>query len=585
MSRGTFSVFVVLICFFVGGASLMFAQDCPPGSTELRVFREQDILAIYVPEGTASLKGLSVEVDVQGQPSRFFLDNYSEFKMIKLDHVQGPHCLRLEVPGANPNSLDPLCRELPPDQQTIQMISADQNFWFDNANGQPKNLALRQFSYDVKVCPSAEPACVVQWPPLAEPIALPCSHPVLCELYLDPTQIDGAEKFAFAESGGQLTDEFNQGCARSGSYGLQIDFNMPPGGFGGWGTHWDFALGGAFDASAYDYLTFWLKSGETRKFQIGISDTFGQEDRVDLDNWVILRPDEWAFFRVPLDRFPNVDFAHVKNINLGFNQDHGQGSLCIDNIGFAWEGQTLGAGTINARCGPSTACEAIESFHVPVTVFGAVSSIEGEVINGDPEWVLGIHDDRYLYLHNSVIESTATPTVEPSMLIADFDPCERSTNNLILNDLGGEIGSAFDDTAPNSASEECVSERGNTALRFNYNIQTWAALWMKLNGANFSGLSTLQFDMRADPEIPFDVKVELKRNDNTEMGIFYVSDVGDVFQTWQTFEIPLARFSSVPWMPLLSDWTNMSELVFIVDSDHANANSPGTLYIDNVRVK
>jgi hypothetical protein len=31
---------------------------------------------------------------------------------------------------------------------------------------------------------------------------------------------------------------------------------------------------------------------------------------------------------------PNVDIANVQNVNFGFNQSHGSGEICIDDIAF-----------------------------------------------------------------------------------------------------------------------------------------------------------------------------------------------------------------------------------------------------------
>ena len=150
-------------------------------------------------------------------------------------------------------------------------------------------------------------------------------------------QVNGGHKFVFINSGGLLTDQFvpNSDCIHSGEYGLQLIYDMKGQGNGGWGVQWNEASGKHFVASSFNAFTFWVKGasgGET--FQIGLKDTFGKEVKVESVDLLVVAP-EWMTITAPFSLFEGVNTASIENINIGFNSNHGSGTICVDDIAFA----------------------------------------------------------------------------------------------------------------------------------------------------------------------------------------------------------------------------------------------------------
>jgi hypothetical protein len=116
----------------------------------------------------------------------------------------------------------------------------------------------------------------------------------------------------------------------------------------------------------------------------------------------------------------------------------------------------------------------------------------------------------------------------------------------------------------------------------NYEIETWAAFWLKLQGQDLTPYSRLQFDIRADADtgIPNRIKIELKRANSTEVSIVDISNITD---SWRTVSVSLASFrpTGFPGVPPLSSLTAMEELVFTFEAD--GAGNRGTVYLAQVR--
>ena len=151
-------------------------------------------------------------------------------------------------------------------------------------------------------------------------------------------QVDSGQDFTFVNPPGGLTAQFveDQGCNHSGQAGLQIIFAFTEAGNGGWGVHWNNAPGGHFDASRFATLTFWVKGTAPNGFHIGLKDTTEHEVKVEAKDYVMVGPGVWKQVSVSLSKFADahgpVNTASVRNVNLGFNRDHGAGSICIDEI-------------------------------------------------------------------------------------------------------------------------------------------------------------------------------------------------------------------------------------------------------------
>jgi len=170
---------------------------------------------------------------------------------------------------------------------------------------------------------------------------------------------------------------------------------------------------------------------------------------------------------------------------------------------------------------------------------------------------------------------TPPPVLPPSPIVADFDSCTG------VNRLGGLMGAAYN--APDSLEEIYVREpeRGCVA-RLEYQIEEWSAFWIKLQGVDLSLYSQLVFDIRADPEagVPGQIKVELKRANNREVSITYISDIT---AEWQTVTLNLRDFGPTGYTAQLSSLSAMEELVFTFEAKQSGAT--GVVYLDNVGFK
>lgn len=128
------------------------------------------------------------------------------------------------------------------------------------------------------------------------------------------------------------------------------------------------------------------------------------------------------------------------------------------------------------------------------------------------------------------------------------------------------------DTYPRSPGRGCVA-------RLHYQIQHWAAFWIKLEGADLTPYATVRFDVRADqqPQVPGQIKIELKRANQHETSIAYLSGITT---DWQTRRVKLSDFVAAgPGSPL-SSLAQMEELVFTFEADRSG--SEGIVYLDNI---
>jgi len=170
--------------------------------------------------------------------------------------------------------------------------------------------------------------------PTSTPTVTPTPVPPLVEIV---PQVGGGEAFVFKNKGGELDDRYveSEECRHSGTFGLRLTYAMTTSLGSEMCIRDSNAPEGYFDASGFSDLVFWVKGtsgGET--FQIGLKDTSGREAKVESESLVIASPSDWRPVRVPLGEFRDVNVASVENVNLGFNRNHGSGTICIDDIVF-----------------------------------------------------------------------------------------------------------------------------------------------------------------------------------------------------------------------------------------------------------
>ncbi len=203
------------------------------------------------------------------------------------------------------------------------------------------NSTFRSITFNVIPRPTEVPTQTPTPAPTATPTLGPTSTPTIT-----PTPVPPAiEIFPQSEQGqawhwnndGQFIPRYveNEACRHSGPYGLQVTYAMSGDENGGWGVHWTNAPTGSFNASAFSTFTFWVKGtsgGEL--FQIGLKDTGGREVKIESEDLVIVSAAEWRQVQAELSDFTDVNTASVENVNLGFNSDHGSGTICLDDFAF-----------------------------------------------------------------------------------------------------------------------------------------------------------------------------------------------------------------------------------------------------------
>jgi len=179
--------------------------------------------------------------------------------------------------------------------------------------------------------PTATPEPTATFTPLPTITSTP--PPPLFEIF---PQVDGGKDFVYINNGGELTPTIipNQNCIHSGVYGLQLTYAMKEKGNGGWGVLWDNSPSKYFNASGFNAFVFWVKGavgGEI--FQVGLKDINGNEAKIESIKLVVVSRD-WMKATARFSDFNGVNVASLQNVNFGFNQSHGSGSICVDDLAF-----------------------------------------------------------------------------------------------------------------------------------------------------------------------------------------------------------------------------------------------------------
>lgn len=182
------------------------------------------------------------------------------------------------------------------------------------------------------------------------------------------------------------------------------------------------------------------------------------------------------------------------------------------------------------------------------------------------------NSDYYIYL----------PLIEkPPLIVADFNTCDKTNN------LGGEMGAAYEPSTPDRLTETYEPEAGRgCVVKLVYEIPTnWSAFWLKLLYLDLRQQKTLSFDVifsgEADSNTNMEIKVELKRGCHDqkcdEVWIQYVPEIKGV---WDRRTINLADFYSLPDELPPPPLIDIEELVFTFEKGHIS--NKGTVYLDNI---
>lgn len=382
------------------------------------------------------------------------------------------------------------------------------------------------------------------------PIGLP--QDALC-----PSEWEGVQEFTYdhADSSSTVDAVADETCGvphEASADGLNLEYVIGEGGFAGWGLHWDNSQSGHYDISDKSALIFWLRGTTGREtFQVALRHEEGDDIAVQIGSIITaLNTTAMEMVIIPLDQFAGLDKTSLAAMSIGFNPSHGSGSFCVDDFAFVSEYIVTATEIINARGCAGTSCGIVKPLFPEDAILGVKENVAGETVNGNTDWVYAIDpaNGGGLYIHSSLVSKL----IPADPIIATFDAGNP-----------GDVGVFFN--APNVVSESY--EDG--LVKITYSLVDFGGYWMKLGGADWRKFASLMFDIRADAPIA-SVKIELKREDNSLIGIFILPNIRTSFSR---ATIPLSAFG-------LSSLTNMSELVFVLEAHIAGEE--GAIYLDNI---
>jgi hypothetical protein len=169
--------------------------------------------------------------------------------------------------------------------------------------------------------------------PTNTPVPIDCGPPTNrgCLMFISPqlAEISSTFPFVFPEQSNHFEVEYTAEEVYSGPIALKIVFQAAPPNFGGWGI----AGLPSYDVTGFQRVSFYLKGtaiGQTFEFKMK------DMDKVEDTKLVIVNSIEWTpiSFTLTRDNFPNVNFTRLENINLGFNNSHGNATIYVDDFTF-----------------------------------------------------------------------------------------------------------------------------------------------------------------------------------------------------------------------------------------------------------
>jgi hypothetical protein len=193
------------------------------------------------------------------------------------------------------------------------------------------------------VLPTPEPTPIPTPTPPPTPVAESSAEWAAREIF-PQAQGTGGQASTWNNPPGAISYALTPACARSGSFGLQLEYGYTEAGNGGWYVTWVPSPGGSFDASGFANLEFWVRGragGET--FGVGLKDIEGQEIRVYVDQPELpieVSSADWTLASIPLSTYAagGVDLAALDNVSFGFSSGNAPGAVCIDDIAFTGGG-------------------------------------------------------------------------------------------------------------------------------------------------------------------------------------------------------------------------------------------------------
>lgn len=385
----------------------------------------------------------------------------------------------------------------------------------------------------------------------------------LAQYALCPSEWEGVQEFTYdhANSSSTVDADADETCGvphEASADGLNLVYAIGQGGFAGWGVHWDNSQSGQYDISDKSALIFWLRGTTGREtFQVALRHKAGDDIAVQIGSIITaLNTTAMEMVIIPLDQFAGLDKTSLVAMSIGFNPSHGSGSFCVDDFAFVSEYIVTAPAIINARGCAGTSCGIVKPLFPEDTILGVKENVAGETVNGNTDWVYAIDpaNGGGLYIHSSLVSKL----IPADPVIATFDAGNP-----------GDVGVFYPDTEKDGKKNNVTESYEDGMVKVSYFLVDYGGYWMKLGGADWRKFASLTFDIRADAPLG-SVKIELKRDENSEIGIFILENIGTSFSP---VTIPLTAFD-------LSSLTNMSELVFVLEAHIAGEE--GAIYLDNI---
>jgi hypothetical protein len=134
-------------------------------------------------------------------------------------------------------------------------------------------------------------------------------------------------------------DEQAAECAFTTEYGVKLTYEITQAETdASWGVQWKDTVG-YFDASNFTNFTFAVRGKQgDEEFLIGMKDVTESVVTLESKNFVKVTSTEWQIVTIPLSRFTHkgttINPSALDNVTFSFDERHGSGSICIDDIAF-----------------------------------------------------------------------------------------------------------------------------------------------------------------------------------------------------------------------------------------------------------
>ena len=136
-----------------------------------------------------------------------------------------------------------------------------------------------------------------------------------------------------------VADETASECGYTSELGVKLTYGvMQKGVNGAWGVQWKDTTG-YLDASEYVNISFAVRGmtgNET--FLIGLKDIPGKPVTLESKNYVEVSSSKWNVVVIPFSKFiyqgASVNPQALENMSFSFDERHGSGIICIDDIAF-----------------------------------------------------------------------------------------------------------------------------------------------------------------------------------------------------------------------------------------------------------